>query len=290
MGKSVWTGASSNSFNLAGNWSPSGIPTTDDELYFVDATLNACTADMDRTGLSTINFALVHVGPRYNRDLGTAADPLKAGIDALFMGGPNTAYFKTNNVGSPNLAIDQIVQKAGSLKLDLASGTVSTTELLIENGNCTLEVGRILSVRCTGNVALDILAAMDLVTTVEMDRGLLVTDFAGHNVINMGRSTVILQGAAAVTTGTAKIVNRSGIIRYKSSGDVTNIDVHRGASLVVNGNDNEGPMTIALLRSLGGHVDWRNTTRNVVATAWHILDGASTQGIPARTTVILGGI
>ena len=290
MAKKVWTGASSNSFHLAGNWSPSGIPTTGDELYFVDATLNPCTSDMDRTALDSINFALVHVGRRYNRDLGTAADPLKAGIDELAMEGPNTAYFKTNNDGSPNLAIDNIVQKAGSLKLDLASGTVQTTELLIENGKCTLQAGNIVTVRCTGNVALDILAAMVIATTIEMDRGLLVTDFAGHDVINMGRSTVILQGAAAVTTGLAKIDNRSGIIRYKSSGDITNLDLRRGASLVVDGNDNEGPMTIALLRSIGGHVDWRNTTRNVVATTWQILDGASTQNIPARTTVTLGGI
>ncbi len=290
MANATWNGSTSDDFNVAGNWTPSGVPTTGDNLFFVDASQNACLTNMDRTATAQINFPLVHIGPRYNRDLGTAADPLRAGIDELRMEGPNTAYIKANNVGSPNLPIDFINQKQGALFLDLLSATVQTTDLTLEGGQCTFEDGDCVNARLTGDALLTILAAVDVLTNLDIDRGQVVSSFAGHASINMGRSTLVLLAAAAVTTGAAKITNREGTIRYKSSGNITNIDLLRGAQLFTDGNDNDGPMTIALLRNFGGLCDLRNTSRNVVVTTLENHAGNSDWGIPPRTTVALADI
>jgi hypothetical protein len=75
MPKKIWIGGSTsgkNSANVAGNWSPSGVPTGSDDIYFTHRSTSSLLHDL--TTLSTVNGEL-HVESGYLKKIGSSTGP-----------------------------------------------------------------------------------------------------------------------------------------------------------------------------------------------------------------------
>lgn len=292
MANRVWNGGGSNDFNTAANWTPNNVPVVGDTLYFLSSTTNACATGMDRESVSAaINFLKVIVGPLYNHDLGSAANPLIAGVDELIWEGTGTGYFQANTANAPDLPIDDIIQKNGRLILNLTGTSVQTTLIKLIKGTMELSDGRVTTVevlgRSTGDASLTILAAVDLLTNLNINHGDVITSFATHALITLNRGTLTLIDSAAVTTGSAKIVNKSGVVHYNSDGNITTVEQRPGGRFFVSGNFKPGTMTIATFDMFGGLLDLRNTAGNVSITALKNHNDRNLIRIPAGKTVAI---
>lgn len=292
MADRVWNGGTSNDFATAANWTPTNVPVAGDTLYFLSSTDNACSTGMDRQAISAaINFPLVVVGPLYDHDLGSAANPLIAGIDKLIWEGTGTGFFQANTANTPDLPIDDIIQKNGRLILNLTGTDVQTTLIRLIKGFMELSDGRVTTVevlgRSTGDASLRILAALDLLTNLNINHGDVITSLATHDKITLNRGTLTLIDSAAVTTGGAKITNKSGVVHYNSDGNITSVEQRSGGRFFVSGNFKSGTMTITNFDFFGGLLDLRNTAGNVAITnlVWH--NDRNTIQIPAGKTITI---
>ena len=75
MANKIWIGGSTageNSANVAANWSPSGVPTGSDDLYFTHLSTSSLLNDL--TTLSTVNGEL-HIESSYNKFIGSSTGP-----------------------------------------------------------------------------------------------------------------------------------------------------------------------------------------------------------------------
>lgn len=75
MANKTWIGGSTagaNSLNVAANWSPSGVPTGSDDLYFTHRSTSSVLNDL--TTLSTVNGEL-HIESGYHQLIGSSTGP-----------------------------------------------------------------------------------------------------------------------------------------------------------------------------------------------------------------------
>lgn len=96
MPTKVWIGTDGD-WNVAGNWSPSGVPATDDTVIIPDGAA-ALTTNLDRTGDANggntgLNLAYFLSSPKMKNGLGSSGTPLKFTADKIRLEGTGTAYF-----------------------------------------------------------------------------------------------------------------------------------------------------------------------------------------------------
>jgi len=92
---------------------------------------------MNQTGK---NFVQVVVSSAMLLDVGSAANPLIAGIDRLEFSGPASGYFTSDGDTNP---IDNFAQQSGLVFLK-PLGTISSLALgTISGGQCNLDDGRV---------------------------------------------------------------------------------------------------------------------------------------------------
>lgn len=100
----IWNGASVD-WNVAGNWSPSGVPTNSDDIVFDGTSTQSVTANVDRSADGTWSTARKFVvTPEYTGTIGSTSAPLIMNFEGIltYRGGSATSefWFDQNDSGS----------------------------------------------------------------------------------------------------------------------------------------------------------------------------------------------
>ena len=268
----TWTGAVDGDLNVAGNWSPSGVPVTTDTLQFISGSVSVVT-NADHFDL--VNAMTIVVGPEYAGKLGTSAAPLKF---------QNTAVLLFNGRECPNANFDFnsatliTIEGTGKLPnaLDLIAGTYQSLVVKQADGltitGGTVDAGRFVG---AGSPMTDIVCAIAsgvTLTNLWIKAGKITCDAAignlylhGGEFTHQGTTTqditlleireagaVFKLNAPGMTLSTAKCF--AGLLDATEGGDVKTISAGEcwpgGIINLQNGLDN----ITATLTNYGGKI------------------------------------
>ena len=242
-----FTGAVSGDLNVAGNYSPSGVPIAGDTIIF-DGSTNP--ADTSMATFNLIDTITVIVTPNQTKAIGTSGNPLQVQDAAkLFYNGPNCpqCYYAPNTCteahvlatmgagGNASLVLQSgaitslFVSQASKLSID---GTVTTGYFGSGDIVATLESGGTIT---TAYIAGGKYTANGTITTCDMHGGEVVYQGASKNItaLNLKAPGVIFRWNAASSTIT-KINAYAGLFDATTdlnTKTITNMDIHFGATV-----------------------------------------------------------
>ena len=136
MADKIWIGGSTsgaNSVNVAANWSPSGVPTGSDSVYFTHRSTSSCLHDL--ATLAAVTGEL-HVEPGYSRFIGSSTGPnyFEMKPSATFINSVqpchidvkgSTGVINIENSGSGTLAAAGVNLKGSAItRINMQDGTV----------------------------------------------------------------------------------------------------------------------------------------------------------------------
>lgn len=269
------------------------MPATADAIYFTKSAANAMTTNGDQ---SAKNFTEVKVTEAYTGDVGTAANPLKAGMDAVVIRGDASYYIAADDTGAAEIAIDEINQFRGTLYVtaltaiagkDTAIVRLMGGTMFLQNGDFT-QVD-VIPLPSPGG-ALIIESGVDQLDILNVKGGQVETEFASHNVVNVDAGLLVLSDASAITTGSAKLTIKGGRVRYNTGGATTNVEI-RGGLLTAAHNQIEAAVSLGTLDAYGGTVNLRNGAGNVHGTGTINNRGSAVKlALDPGKTITLGDI
>ena len=147
MADKIWIGGSTagaNSVNVAANWSPSGVPSGSDNVYFTHQSTSSCLHDL--TTIAAITGEL-HIRPGYTRFIGSSTGPnyfemkpsaayinsiqpchvdVKASTGVIHIENSGSGTFASAGVNLKGSAIGRINMMNGTVGLALNPGETST--------------------------------------------------------------------------------------------------------------------------------------------------------------------
>ena len=88
MAVKIWTGATDGDWSVAGNWSPSGVPASTDDVIISAAYTVSITAGLNQSAV-TLNSLTVEEG--YSGAIGSKSADLQIATDALTFQGSGVA-------------------------------------------------------------------------------------------------------------------------------------------------------------------------------------------------------
>lgn len=256
----VWTGATSNDWNVDTNWSNSKPATNG------DAIIPAGTWNIDVSSATDQQYGVLHIAEGFNGSIGTSGNPLTASFTEIKHRGSGKLFF-TDGTGTTT---DVIINGPQASDLAYLSGTIS--QVSVFSGMCTLASGMavlaVLEVGARGHVEME--ANANAVTTLRQYGGVInslreVTTLeliAGTFTQKRGSSTAIGTTAANVYPGAT--------LYYENGTTITLLSVKGGvADLIRNRKDD---LTVTTLERTPGAVvekdgnlitvtndtDWRN--------------------------------
>jgi len=190
MADKIWLGGSTagaNSVNVAANWSPSGVPTGSDNIYFTARSTSSCLNDL--TSVSTVTGEL-HIEPGYTRFIGSSTGPnyfemkpsaafinsvqpchidVKASTGVIHIENSGTGTFASAGVNLKGSAIGRINMTDGTVGVALNPGETSTVaeiemlsrgKLMLGAGvtwtNASLNGGTLTAVSGTTNTVVNL--------------------------------------------------------------------------------------------------------------------------------------
>jgi hypothetical protein len=226
MAEKLWVGADGN-YGTAGNWSPSGVPSTGDNVR-IPAGGGSISTSLDQSAVAIGDF-IVEEG--YTGTIGTSAAFLEIDPNAFSFSGQGTAYIdvgaaaipldvrNTANATTGNYglyligsAITVLSVTRGRVGLAIRSGETSTvtTAVRTTGGQATIGIGS--GVTLTGT-SIDILAG-----TVTSEATIIDADVSG------GTLTLLLAAAAT------KVNVNGGAFVHNSTGTVIDVNMHGGSA------------------------------------------------------------
>ena len=250
MADKIWIGGSTagaNSVNVAANWSPSGVPTGSDNIYFTSRSTSSCLHDL--TSISTVTGEL-HIKPDYTRFIGSSTGPnyfemkpsatfinsvqpchidVKASTGVIHIENSGTGSLSAAGVNLKGSAITRINMMNGSVGVALNPGETSTVaeiemlsagKLMLGAGvtwtNASLNGGTVTAVSGTTNSVVNLFGGT----------------FSGAEDCKL--KDLNTNDGTAFWSGTGNIKNvtmRGGTVNTLFSGQprtVTNLRIYRG--------------------------------------------------------------
>ena len=248
MSTKIWVGpgAAPNAWTHPDNWSPSGVPSADDDVYFENSSVDCNTvSELDQSGMSGV-FDSFNVDQSYTGSIGTAAAELQIKTDVLNIGyhnGPGTP------AGSPLLNIDLgatvcaiTVSNAGTsvdssrapvrLKGSATTNDLTVTKGKVEFGTDTDDITSKLR-----NVVVSYDTKINTDADVFIGKGVtlstLLTCYGGDTVIECDCPDTKVHGGtflfAGTWAGTTAFSSYGGVSTLNSGlATLTNCNVYKG--------------------------------------------------------------
>ena len=250
MADKIWIGGSTagaNSVNVAANWSPSGVPTGSDNIYFTSRSTSSCLHDL--TSISTVTGEL-HIQPDYTKFIGSSTGPnyfemkpsatfinsvqpchidVKASTGGIHVENSGTGSLSAAGVNLKGSAIGRINMMNGTVGVALNPGETSTVaeiemlsagKLMLGSGvtwtNASLNGGTVTAVSGTTNSVVNLFGGT----------------FSGTEDCKL--KDLNTNDGTAFWSGTGNIKNvtmRGGTVNTLFSGQprtVTNLRIYRG--------------------------------------------------------------
>ena len=250
MADKIWIGGSTagaNSVNVAANWSPSGVPTGSDSIYFTSRSTSSCLHDL--TSISTVTGEL-HIQPDYTKFIGSSTGPnyfemkpsatfinsvqpchidVKASTGVIHVENSGTGSLSAAGVNLKGSAIGRINMMNGTVGVALNPGETSTVaeiemlsagKLMLGSGvtwtNASLNGGTVTAVSGTTNSVVNLFGG-----TFSGTEDCKLKD------LNTNDGTAFWSGTGNITN----VTMRGGTVNTLFSGQprtVTNLRIYRG--------------------------------------------------------------
>jgi hypothetical protein len=261
MATYTWTGTNG-TFSTAGNWTPSGPPTTGDTVIFD----HNATRSIDGANQSAVLLASLVVTDAFAYAIGSAGTELQIGATSLEIGkptgngqsysGPTGIYLNTGtNANTTTIYGTGSTTPATGKDLVHIRGVSTSNELTMQGGsvgiatNAAADTATTPTINVTGG-RLNIGTGATL-TTVTIAGGTLVGRSA-ITTLNINGGTVETYGTFAITTvnnktgGRFNCLHRNGtsnaIGTYNMQGGT--LDVSKDARTIIVGTWNSGPGSV----------------------------------------------
>tara|TARA_Y100001938_G_C8073968_1_gene424841 strand:+ start:639 stop:1535 length:897 start_codon:yes stop_codon:yes gene_type:complete len=249
MATKIWvgTGASPNAWTHPDNWSPSGVPTGGDNVYFENNSVSCNTAsELDQ---SSINLGSLNIAQSYTGSLGAEDTPLQTQTPILNIGyhnGPGTP------AGSPLINIDlgsddtDITISNTGTSADASKppvrlkGSGTNNDLILYKGKASFgaDTDDTTSKLDKVTVSYDTKVATD----ADLFIGYLAATAAELNILggdvyldDVVFTEINIQAGTLLTTGTTTIVTLNvtgGTVTSNGTGSITNLNVFNGSGVV----------------------------------------------------------
>lgn len=238
MANKVWASTSSTDPSVGGNWSPSGVPTATDTVYF-DGAVSNVNIDTALTTLNGVALTAVHILDSYTGLLGSATAPLEIEATDFYI---HKSSGQANSQGSRRLWLDigstnASVTVTGSATTSADAGQppvricgTGTNNFYI-SGSASVGIGASSPIEsCTITTLNTMQGAAGGAPTVTVGEGVTFAAFeiSAGDVLNRGAN---VSGASLVTGGTYRVlsaathaaltVRDTGQIIYESDGSVS---------------------------------------------------------------------
>lgn len=269
----VWTGASSGAFATAGNWSPSGPPTTGDTAIFdFNATQSLVGSDQ-----SAITLAALIVYQSFLFAIGTTATALKIGATSVQIG--------------QNL--DPAASPAGPTRINLDLHTIASSVIVYNSGLALTDTG-LENIRIKGNHTsnsfqlISSTVSVGLATNAVGDVANFPTIQANGGRLNIGSgcscSSMSLGGNIICNAFSGPgTLTLSGNARLNTYGDYAiTLATVSGGTWNASHRKSSGASITTLTRS-GGTIDFSADPRALTVTTYN--EGAGTLKVSSSSQV-----
>ena len=240
----VGNGGTLGDWNVAANWSPSGVPVDTDHVLFENSAISA-TATLDQ---SAVTLGSLTIDQSFTGRIGTSTTYLQVGATVVTIG-EHTGY------GTPN----------GSDLLKINLGAVAST-VTVHNTNTTSADTDRPPVRLLFNEATSVLTVRKGSVGVAVNSDFEASSLATINIdyvnniqsdakVNIGTGVTLVTlaktgGECWLSSAATTITNRAGDLKLDGTGAYTTINIYGG--LIVSNSTG----TITTLNAFGGTVDF----------------------------------
>ncbi len=221
MAVKLWNGTASTDWSVAGNWTPSGVPTTNDTVYLQNSSISATS------GLSqgTVTLTALYISQSFTGVIGVGTNALQIGATTIRIGDPSNSQIQPN----------------GSGRILLDTGTNAATFIVVNTSNAPADSGQ-APVRWKGSAAGNKIIAYggrvevannvpgETATVAEVDlqspnisgaTAPVVTLGSGCTLTAINQSAGVLYLNAAATT----VTQSAGELTTQGSGAITTLTV-----------------------------------------------------------------
>lgn len=245
MATKIWTGATDGDYNTAANWSPTGVPTTTDDVHFTKDYSVDLTGSLDQSG-TTIGSLTID---GFTGKIGSLALGYLQ-VDVSGTAVINTAGISFIDFGSSSIDLDIRDTISGGTTRGLyvlgsALGVVSIQNGDVGIANQAGESSTVTTLRINGG-AVNVGAGATL-TTLDAYGGSSSIHTSVTTINNYG-GTVVTKKAAAVTT----LNQHNGTMNHNGTGTIATANV-QGGSLDFTGSGIARTLTTLTLK-VGGTI------------------------------------
>lgn len=235
MATKIWVGTTDD-WNVAGNWSPAGVPVNADDVYIENSTQDiASTLDQSAVTLDSLNIAQSFTGK-----IGTTSAYLQIGATIVRIG---YHYGPASPAGSGRLKIDLGAAAAAVTVYNTGSTPTETNKpcvrLLANHANTTIEVrkGKVGIAFDTGETTTIASCTVSYVSHKNTDAeviigsGVTLTTFeqtGGDNILQCAATTANAEGGSLLTAGSGAITTlnaKDGDVISNSTGTITTLTI-----------------------------------------------------------------
>jgi len=275
MADKTWngTGGTNGDLSDAANWTPSGVPTTSDDVRFTASYTQAVSANLNALTGVTLGSVVIEKG--YSGAIGDTTNDLDLTCTRFEFAGSGVSYIDLQASNITAIVHETAVASAiGQRGLYLIGSNIA--ELIVASGYIGLAsrhgtTATAASVRASGGDVL--LGSGATVTNIENHGGSIETATGATTAKNFsGRLTT--KEAAAITTITVE----GGTVNDSSTGTITTLNLEDGQYSVVYGYTK----TITTINQNGGRLYY---DPNNVTVSTHNL---ATDSVPKFVTVTEG--
>ena len=220
MAVKIWTGATDGDWSVAGNWSPSGVPASTDDVIISAAYTVSITAGLNQSAV-TLNSLTVEEG--YSGAIGSKSADLQIATDALTFQGSGVAYI---DLGSN--AVDPVINGTASYSTGESglylTGTGIGTITCAGGGVSIGRAGTTSTVTELRGISGDVHVGIGGTVTNRFNFGASVVFDSTHTTLNLDAGTTTLKQSAAVTTANLD----GGVLHIDSACTITTLNLNNG--------------------------------------------------------------
>lgn len=226
MANKTWIGTDGN-YGTAGNWSPSGVPTTGDSVY-IPAGGGSITSGLDQSAVTDV--AKFEVAAGYTGTIGSAAGYLQIDLvnstGIFIFAGTGTAYIDLGNSAVAVNVRDTAVPLPGFHGLYLKGSGLTTLNAIQGDIGLAAIFGE-TSTLTTARAVTDRVR-------VHIGSGTTLTTFyqtAGDNQLDAAATTVTVWGGTLTTRGVGAVTTMTvydGTVYPESTGTITTLNANGG--------------------------------------------------------------
>ena len=220
MAVKIWTGATDGDWSVAGNWSPSGVPVSTDDVILSAAYTVSITDGLNQSAV-TLNSLTVEEG--YSGAIGSKSADLQIATDELTFQGSGVAYI---DLGSN--AVDPVINGTASYSTGESglclTGTGIGTITCAGGGVLIGRAGTTSTVTELRGISGDVHVGIGGTVTSSFNFGANIVFDSTHTTLNLDAGTTTLKQSAAVTTAHLD----GGVLHIDSACTITTLNLNNG--------------------------------------------------------------